>query len=103
MMHPCASAAKLRGGGPILRVGVEAMGRRGSPPPRIVFGGSSAEADGRQNYFAISIEPTNHYADRRVTPCGMSPVVTNRHSAMRSLRASATTMVLRFFPEATLA
>ena len=101
MMHPCASAAKLRGGGPILRVGVEAMGRRGSPPPRIVFDGSSAEADGR--HFAVPVEPTNHYADRRVTPSGMSPVVTNRHSAMRSFRASATTMVLRFFPEATLA
>jgi hypothetical protein len=37
MMQPCASAAKLRGGGPNLDVGMEAIGRCGSPPPRIVY------------------------------------------------------------------
>jgi hypothetical protein len=78
----------------------EAMGRRGSPPPRIVIDGPSAQADGCRIYLRVSDQ---HYAGRRTTPCGMSPIVTNRHSAMRSLRASATTMVLRFFPAATLA
>src|SRR5215469_5964586 len=38
-----------------------------------------------------------HYGvGRRTTPSGTSPVVRNRHSAMSSLRASATIMVLRF-------
>jgi hypothetical protein len=34
-------------------------------------------------------------AGRRMTPSKVSPVVTNRQSAMTSLRASATIMVLR--------
>src|SRR5207253_3429515 len=38
MMQSCASAAKLRGGGPILRYGLEARSDSGSPPPRIIFG-----------------------------------------------------------------
>ena len=36
-MQPCASAARLRGGGPILQRGMRAIGRPGSPPPRIVI------------------------------------------------------------------
>jgi hypothetical protein len=34
MMHACASAAKLRGGGPILNGGMAAMDKRGTPPTR---------------------------------------------------------------------
>ena len=37
MMQSCASAARLQGGGPILSLGVKAMGTGGSPPPRIVW------------------------------------------------------------------
>ncbi len=36
MMRSCASAAKLRGGGPLLFLGMKAMGMSGLPPPRIV-------------------------------------------------------------------
>ncbi len=36
MMQSCASAARLRGGGPILFLGMRAMGISGVPPPRIV-------------------------------------------------------------------
>ena len=36
MMQPCASAAKLQGGGPILESGIEAMACVVSPPPQIV-------------------------------------------------------------------
>ena len=36
MMQSCVSAAKLRGGGPILFLGMKAMGISGLPPPRIV-------------------------------------------------------------------
>src|SRR4051812_4123997 len=38
MMQSCASAAKLRGGGPILENGVDTMACFGWPPPRIVIG-----------------------------------------------------------------
>ena len=38
MMQPCASAAKLRSGGPILPLGMTAMSHLGTPPPRTVIG-----------------------------------------------------------------
>src|SRR4051794_28993237 len=38
MMQPCASAARLRGGRPILHRGSAAMLALGSPPPRTVIG-----------------------------------------------------------------
>src|SRR6516165_790224 len=41
MMHACASAAKLRGGGPILKAGIAAMGESGTPPPRTVIANPS--------------------------------------------------------------
>src|SRR4051794_40936852 len=37
-MHACASAAKLRGGGPILTRGSKAIAWVGIPPPRTVLG-----------------------------------------------------------------
>ena len=37
-MQSCASAAKLRSGGPILPVGMKAKGPVGIPPPRTVIG-----------------------------------------------------------------
>jgi len=36
--QPCASAAKLRSGGPILPFGMRAMEIRRDPPPRTVIG-----------------------------------------------------------------
>ena len=41
MMQYCASAAKLRGGGPILHNGVKAVVSPGTPPPRTVIGDPS--------------------------------------------------------------
>jgi putative transposase len=38
MMQPCASAAKLRGGGPSLTHGIEAIILVGRPPPRTLIG-----------------------------------------------------------------
>ena len=38
MMQSCASAAKLRGGEPILFLGTKAMTQAGTPPPRTVIG-----------------------------------------------------------------
>ena len=45
MMQSCASAAKLRGGGPILCGGIKAMPGYGTPPPRTVIGDLSQRAD----------------------------------------------------------
>jgi hypothetical protein len=40
MMQPCASAAKLRGGGSNLNSGSQAIPLFGAPPPRIIHGSS---------------------------------------------------------------
>src|SRR3954452_4996114 len=40
MMQPCASAAKLRGGGSNLNSGFQANPLFGAPPPRIIYGSS---------------------------------------------------------------
>src|SRR5258708_18128129 len=50
MMQSCASAAKLRSGGPILPFGMKAKGRLGIPPPRTVIGYPSQGADHGRNY-----------------------------------------------------
>ena len=41
-MQSCASAAKLRSGGPILPIGMKAKGLAGNPPPRTVIGTPSS-------------------------------------------------------------
>src|SRR5438477_12335576 len=46
---------------------------------------------GKGMLFRAGVQP----AGRRVTPSNVSPVVTNRQSAMTSLRASVTIIVLR--------
>ena len=56
MMQSCASAAKLRSGGPILPFGVKAKGRLGIPPPRTVIGvPSQAYGQGRNCQGAFSV------------------------------------------------
>jgi hypothetical protein len=45
-----------------------------------------------------SIGALAHDVERKTTPCGTSPVATRRQRAMRSLRASATIIVLRVPP-----
>jgi len=93
-MQSCASAAKLRGGGPNLRYGLEARSDNGSPPPRIVLG--DWDVFYRQNAnLRCPISSFVCYAGRSATPTGTSPVVTKRQSEMSSLRANATTIVLR--------
>src|SRR6516164_1620779 len=53
MMQSCASAAKLRGGGPILFLGTKAMTQAGTPPPRTVIGDPSQAVGLGQNYFSV--------------------------------------------------
>jgi hypothetical protein len=95
MMQSCASAAKLRAAGPFspsasvpCQLPVPATSDRQSTvrPER--------QRECRIGKKMLSRRPFQP-AGRRMTPSKVSPVVTKRHSAMSSLRASATIIVLR--------
>src|SRR5215472_18352713 len=92
MMQSCASAAKLRGSGPNLHSGLGGHGFDvGSPPPRI----HRQTLHGSAKLLVPLFRAVAHDAGRKMTPCGASPLVTRDHSAMSSLRANATIIVLR--------
>ena len=99
MMQSCASAAKLRGGGPILNRGSKTMCKVGVPPPRFVICSSASTRQRTAEIPSRSPREGSRHA-RRARPTGASPEVTSRQSAMRSLRASATIIVLRMPPRA---
>ena len=92
------AAAKLRAAGPFSRSASSARFEYGFPPPRIVNSAvvlkASASAENGAEWYARSGKPFQD-AGRKTTPSNGSPVVTKRQSAMISLRASATIMVLR--------
>src|SRR5207244_1180640 len=67
MMQSCASAAKLRSGGPILPFGVSAKGRLGIPPPRTVIGVPS-QAYGQAETVVVPSASFVHCAGRKTTP-----------------------------------
>ena len=93
MMQSCASAAKLRGGGPNLETGVNTMA---------CFGyrhlGSSSDTDDVLFVSFRELSEFSSHAARNRTPAATSPMVTRRHRAMSNFRASATIIVLRFLP-----
>ena len=92
MMQSCASAAKLRGSGPNLHSGFGSHGFDvGSPLPRI----HRADLARTAKLLVLLFRTVVHDAGRKITPCGTSPLVTRDQSAMSSLRASATIIVLR--------
>ncbi len=93
MMQSCASAAELRGGGPNLYSGLEAVGL--TTGHRHLGSSSAGPASAAKLVVLLLLSAVDSHAGRNTTPCGTSPVVANRHSAMRSLRASATIIVLR--------
>jgi hypothetical protein len=90
----------------VMRIGGEAPRRRAHSKPRReghsptsgcrCLGPSSAAE--RQCDARLQQLNGAYAAGRSRRPAGISPVVTNRHSMMRSLRASATIMVLRVPP-----
>src|ERR1700736_2447981 len=85
------------GGGPILSVGIKCHVRIRLPATSDRQFGSRAESQRAPNgaeCYARSGKPFQD-AGRKTTPSSGSPVVTKRQSAMTSLRASATIMVLR--------
>jgi hypothetical protein len=96
MMQSCASAAKLRGGGPILENGVK---------PWPVSGdrhlGSSLETGAILFARLQKLVLLSLHAARKTTPAGTSPVVTMRHKAISSFLARATIRVLRVPPRAS--
>ena len=55
MMQPCASAAKLRDGGPILPFGMKAKETRRDPPPRTIIGDPSSGLTGPKLSGAFSV------------------------------------------------
>ena len=83
------------GGGPILSVGISARFEYGFPPPRIVNSAVVLKAPVQAPKMVVSGMLLFQDAGRKTTPSSGSPVVTKRQSAMISLRASATIMVLR--------
>src|SRR5262249_20987284 len=96
MMQSCASAAKLRSGGPILPFGIESQGNTSGPRH---LEPSSAACHKRTDLAeTVGCDFRSHYAGRRTIPSGTTPSRTSRHRAIRSLRAKATIMVLRVPP-----
>jgi len=97
MMQSCASAAKLRAAGPFSRSASVPCSSYGIAPPRILSSAvreKPARAPNGAEWSARSGKPFQP-AGRKTTPSSVSPVVTKRQSAMSSLRASATIIVLR--------
>ena len=104
MKQPFASAARLRGGGPILDFGFEAMTVFGSPPPRIMISDLCANARKMPKLGVLSLlfdQMVQATAGRSATPTGISPIVASRQRAISSFRASATIIVLLRFPAAS--
>src|SRR3984893_69187 len=94
MMQSCASAAKLRSRGPLLPFGIEAKETRRDPTTSNHHRRPS-QADGHSRNCRVSSVTSAHDTGRRTTPYGTPPSRTSRHRAIRSLRATATIMVLR--------
>ena len=96
MMQSYASAAKLRGSGPNLHSGFESHGFDvGSPLPRICRRRGLASAS--QVAYRLS-RAVDYCAGRKARPAGPRRSSTRRQSAISSLRAKATIIVLRVLP-----
>src|SRR6516165_3718413 len=95
MMQSCASAAKLRGGGPILFLGTKAMTQAGTPPPRTVIGDPS-QAGGLGRNCPVSSATSVHCA-------GQGTVLLEHEKSPRQLdHASPNSSVTRRLPGHTL-
>src|SRR5271168_1613292 len=95
MMQTCASAAKLRSGGPILPIGMKAKGHVGIPPTRTIIGVPSQAYEQDRNCwgtFSIlhSLCRTQNNAVRYDTLPHEPP-----QSDQKLARQKATIMVLR--------
>ena len=95
MMQSCASAAKLRAAGPILSVGILLPCQLPVPATSDRQSAVRAERQRERRIGKMLVPEVFQPAGRRMTPSNISPVVTKRQSAMSSLRANATIIVLR--------
>src|SRR2546423_14511717 len=96
MMQSCIGG-EAPGGGPILLVGIKCHVRIRRPATSDRQFGYRAEKPARapNGGECSSSGKCFQSAGRKTTPSSCSPVVTKRQSAMTSLRASPTIMVLR--------
>src|SRR6202035_1277412 len=83
------------GGGSILSVGIKCHVRIRLPTPSDGQFGSPPKSQRERRAGKGILFPGLQPAGRRMTPSNVSAVVTKRQSAMTSLRASATIIVLR--------
>jgi hypothetical protein len=88
------------GGGAILSVGISASSNHGFPPLGSLIRQCAESQRERRNSSLVEARSGKPFqpAGRKTTPSSVSPVVTKRQSAMSSLRASATIIVLRVEP-----
>src|SRR5215208_4440648 len=98
MMQSCASAAKLQGGGPSLPCGIESHVRGRVTTPSVRRRPPTAATLVRAETIGSCLPQA---AGRSTTPSSGSPLLTKRQSAINSLRARATIMVLRVAPRAS--
>src|SRR3954453_14112041 len=84
MMHACASAAKLRGGGPILTRGSKAIVWVGIPPPRTVLGSLPRRRSGLRTENSSSA-----LGGAQVTGARRSPARPHRWSPNATARSVA--------------
>ena len=94
-MQSCASAAKLRSGGPILPVGTKAKGHCRDSATSNRHRRPITSGRTKPNLSGCLSTSFVHCAGRKTTPSGTTPCRTSRHRAIKSLRAKATIMRLR--------
>src|SRR5262245_26690363 len=98
MMQSCASAAKLRGGGPILHSGMEAVVLRRVTATSDRHRQTRHGLPSLLSCLSFPLDAVAYDAGRKAMPSDTSPVVARRQRAMRSFRANATIIVLRVLP-----
>jgi hypothetical protein len=99
MMHACASAARLRGGGPILNGGTKAMARHGTPPARTVIARPSRARDWTRSAFRLSVEMKAHAAGRICKPSGTMPCHHRQRASLPAAQYVACSHVARFIDQ----
>jgi G3E family GTPase len=92
------SAAELEGQLSRLNPGATViMATHGEVAPDRLFGAALFDPARKMPDVQAWLRPERHEHRCKMTPVGTSPVVTRRHNAISSLRASATISVLRVF------
>ena len=94
MKQSFASAARLRGGAPILTTASKPCNYAGHRHLGSLSAAGRESAAGAELCTLFLLGPMGQAAWRSTMPSGILPVVTNRHSSMSSFRARATIIVV---------